>query len=136
MGNPANAKTRPLSTGKWHPIDAKRCVLINHDGRSVEAPKGAHGEGDDFLAARNPLFSELRKIWPNTLITNGGYDRAKADAVIGTGLADMVAFGAPYLSNPDLPERLLKGAAYNEPDRATFYGGGAKGYTDYPALSD
>ena len=54
--------------------------------------------------------------------------------MIDAGLADMVAFGAPYLANPDLPERLLTGAAYNEPDRPTFYGGGAAGYTDYPFL--
>ena len=49
-------------------------------------------------------------------------------------LSDMVAFGAPYLANPDLAERLLVGAAYNKPDRATFYGGSAAGYTDYPFL--
>jgi N-ethylmaleimide reductase len=110
---------------------AKRDLLYLH---MVEM--GDPAEGDDFVSARDPLFAQLRDIWPNTLITNGGYDRAKADAVIGAGLADMVAFGAPYLSNPDLPERLLQGAAYNEPDRATFYGGSAKGYTDYPTLSD
>jgi N-ethylmaleimide reductase len=108
---------------------AKRDLLYLH---TVEM--GDPAEGDDFVSARDPLFTQLRDIWPNTLITNGGYDRVKADAVIGAGLADMVAFGAPYLSNPDLPERLLSGAPYNEPDRATFYGGGAKGYTDYPAL--
>ena len=108
---------------------AKRDLLYLH---VVEL--GGNGDGDDFLAARNPLFSTLRDIWPNTLIANGGYDRTKSDAVIGAGLADMVAFGAPYLANPDLAERLHNGAAYNEPDRATFYGGGAKGYTDYPFL--
>lgn len=91
---------------------------------------------EDFLASRNPLLSTLRKIWPNALIANGGYDRARADAVIEAGLADLVSFGAPYLANPDLAERLHSGAAYNESDRATFYGGGAKGYTDYPFLTD
>ena len=95
--------------------------------------------GDDrgdggFPASRDPLFAELREIWPNTLITNGGYNRQMADSVIDAGLADMVAFGAPYLANPDLAERLLNGAAYNKPDRATFYGGSAAGYTDYPFL--
>ena len=59
-------------------------------------------------------------------------DRAKADAVIGAEQADMVSFAAKFLANPDLPERLLTGAALNEPDRPTFYGGGAEGYTDYP----
>ena len=95
--------------------------------------------GDDrgdggFPASRDPLFAELREIWPNTLITNGGYNRQMADSVIDAGLADMVAFGTPYLANPDLAERLLNGAAYNKPDRATFYGGSATGYTDYPFL--
>ena len=68
-------------------------------------------------------------------MTNGGYDRTKADTVIEKSLADLVSFGAPYLANPDLAERLLSGAPYNDPDRATFYGGGAEGYTDYPFLT-
>jgi N-ethylmaleimide reductase len=46
-----------------------------------------------------------------------------------------VAFGRPFISNPDLTRRLRDGAALNEQDRTTFYGGGAKGYTDYPALA-
>ena len=49
---------------------------------------------------------------------------------------DMVAFGSAYLANPDLAERLLGNRPMNEPDRATFYGGGAEGYTDYPFLGD
>ena len=48
--------------------------------------------------------------------------------------ADLIAFGKPFISNPDLVERLQRGAPLNAPDKATFYGGGAKGYTDYPAL--
>ncbi len=110
---------------------AKRDLLYLH----VVEMGDPRGDGD-FPDSRDPLFADLRKIWPNALITNGGYDRAMADAVIGDGLADMISFGAPYLANPDLAERLLTGAAYNEPDRATFYGGGAKGYTDYPFLED
>jgi N-ethylmaleimide reductase len=108
---------------------AKRDLLYLH---MVEL--GDARGGSSFPDSRDPLFADLRKIWPNTLITNGGYDRAMSDAVIDAGLADMVAFGAPYLANPDLPERLLTGAAYNDPDRATFYSGAAAGYTDYPAL--
>ena len=110
---------------------AKRNLLYLH---MVEMGD-ERGEGS-FPENRHPLFANLREIWPNVLITNGGYDRSMSDAVIGAGLADMVAFGAPYLANPDLAERLLTGAPYNEPDRATFYGGGTKGYTDYPALGD
>ena len=53
---------------------------------------------------------------------------------LADGEADLVAFGVPFLSNPDLPARLRHGALLNEPQQATFYGGGAKGYTDYPTL--
>ena len=49
--------------------------------------------------------------------------------------ADLVAFGKPYIANPDLVRRLREDAPLNTPDKTTFYGGGAKGYTDYPALS-
>ena len=50
--------------------------------------------------------------------------------------ADLIALGKPFIANPDLVERLKRGAPLNVPDKATFYGGGAKGYTDYPALNE
>jgi N-ethylmaleimide reductase len=70
------------------------------------------------------------------LIVNTGFDKAKANAFIAAGKADAVAFGVPYIANPDLVERLCKDAPLNKPDPTTFYGKGAKGYTDYPALAD
>jgi N-ethylmaleimide reductase len=66
-------------------------------------------------------------------MVNNAYDRALADAAVAAG-ADIVAFGRPFIANPDLVTRLEKNAPLNEPDRATFYGGGAAGYTDYPTL--
>ena len=68
-------------------------------------------------------------------MVNNGYDRALAGQVLNEGAADLVAFGKLYIANPDLVERLRTNAPLNEPDRKTFYGGGASGYTDYPALS-
>ena len=76
----------------------------------------------------------LRLLFTRTLIVNGGYDRARADAVIRGGVADLVSFGRAFLANPDLPQRLKIGAALNVPDPDTFYGGGEKGYVDYSAL--
>lgn len=76
-----------------------------------------------------------RKAWPGTLILAGGYDRARAEADLAAGKAELIGFGTPFISNPDLPERLRRGAELAAGDRATFYGGGAKGYTDYPALA-
>jgi N-ethylmaleimide reductase len=65
---------------------------------------------------------------------NGGFDGATAEAALAAGNGDLVSFGATFLANPDLPARLRTGAPLNTPDRDTFYGGTAKGYTDYPAL--
>ncbi|MEO8279423.1 MAG: alkene reductase [Ideonella sp.] len=66
-------------------------------------------------------------------MVNNGYDKPLAQAALADG-ADLVAFGKPFIANPDLVRRLREDAPLNEPDKATFYGGGAKGYTDYPTL--
>jgi N-ethylmaleimide reductase len=58
----------------------------------------------------------------------------QARAILDDDLADAVAVGRQFLANPDLPDRWRTGAGLNEPDAATFYGGGAEGYTDYPSL--
>ena len=68
-------------------------------------------------------------------IVNNGYTRETAMAAVAGATADAVAFGKAYISNPDLAERLQRNAPLAEPVRATFYGGGAEGYTDYPALA-
>jgi N-ethylmaleimide reductase len=92
--------------------------------------------GNDTPGAAGPWFDplELRAVWRGVLMTNGGYDRERANAVLAAGRADLVAFGAPFLANPDLPARYRAGAPLNAPDQATFYGGSEKGYTDYPSL--
>ncbi len=69
------------------------------------------------------------------LILNGGYDRDRAEADLAAGRGAAIAFGTSFLANPDLPERLARRAPLNPPDSASFYGGGAKGYTDYPTLA-
>jgi N-ethylmaleimide reductase len=78
----------------------------------------------------------LRKLFKGTLIANGGYDARSGNAAIANRDADLVAFGVPFLANPDLPLRYLKNAPLNTPDPATFYAGEDKGYIDYPALAE
>lgn len=78
----------------------------------------------------------FRPLFPGTLIVAGGYTLERAQAVVQAGLADLVAFGQLFIANPDLVERLRRGAALNVPDPQTFYGGDARGYIDYPALED
>jgi N-ethylmaleimide reductase len=81
-------------------------------------------------------YSSLRKRFAGAYIANNGYDFDLANKVLAANEADLIAFGKPFLANPDLVERLKRGAPLNAPDKATFYGGGAKGYTDYPVLGD
>ena len=94
----------------------------------VEGETGA-GRADDAAIAA------MKARWPGTYIANNGYDGALAKARVEAGLTDAVAFGRPFIANPDLVERLRLGAPLNTPDQATFYGGGAEGYTDYPTLA-
>jgi N-ethylmaleimide reductase len=73
----------------------------------------------------------LRSAFGGNYIANGGYDRASADAAIHTAHADLVSFGTPYIANPDLTERFRLDAPLSASDRATYYGGDTRGYTDY-----
>lgn len=70
------------------------------------------------------------------IIVNTGFDKAKANDVLSKGHADLVAFGVPFIANPDLVDRLRSDARLNKPDPTTFYGIGPKGYTDYPILAE
>jgi N-ethylmaleimide reductase len=77
----------------------------------------------------------LRRAFGGLYIANNGYDLNLALEARRLGLADLIAFGRPFIANPDLVERLRSGAPLNTPDRATFFGGAAAGYTDYPTLA-
>jgi N-ethylmaleimide reductase len=79
----------------------------------------------------------LRQVFSRTLVLNGGYAADSGAAAISRGEADLIAYGVPFLANPDLPERYRRNAPLNEPDYPSFYEPGeddAVGYTDYPAL--
>lgn len=80
-------------------------------------------------------YVALRKTFAGAYIANNGYTRDLAIEALREHRADLIAFGVPFLANPDLVERLRRNAPLNPPDQATFYGGGARGYTDYPALA-
>jgi N-ethylmaleimide reductase len=79
-------------------------------------------------------YRSLRRRFNQAYVANNGYDLELATKVLEAGDVDLIAFGKLFISNPDLVERLKTGAALNEWDKNTFYGGGAKGYTDYPTL--
>jgi len=107
----------------------------------VHVIEGATGGPRDFQQGDQPFdYAALREAYHQAggrgaWMANNNYDSALAGRAIETGQADLVAFGKPFIANPDLVRRLREQAPLNEPDKATFYGGGAQGYIDYPALA-
>lgn len=93
------------------------------------------GPSDKRPAQPSDLQAKLRSSFEGRYLANGGFDPDSARARLEAGSADAIVFARLFLANPDLPERVRRGASLNAPDPSTFYGGDAKGYTDYPALS-
>lgn len=92
-----------------------------------------------FICARealgeNRIGPQLKKIFGGTYIANERFTWETGNQVLAAGEADAVAFGVPFIANPDLPKRFKLGAPLNPPDKGTFYARGSEGYTDYPFL--
>lgn len=92
-------------------------------------------EGDMATRSSAIDYPALRRRFDGVYVANNGYDKARALAAIRAGDADMVAFGAAFIANPDLVARLRHDWPLNTPDVQTYYGGTARGYTDYPAYA-
>jgi N-ethylmaleimide reductase len=97
----------------------------------VEVVEGQTAGARDFASFD---YAALRARFNGAWMVNNGYQRQMALEVVASGAADLVSFGRPFIGNPDLVRRLRDNAPLNVPDTSTFYGGGAKGYTDYPTL--
>jgi len=107
----------------------------------VHVIEGATGGPRDFQQGEQAFdYAALRQAYEaagrqGAWMANNNYDPQLAESAIESGRADLVAFGKPFIANPDLVRRLRERAPLNAPDKATFYGGGAQGYIDYPALA-
>ena len=77
---------------------------------------------------------ELKPFWNGNIVSAGGFTLASGNQALAEGWADAIAFGVPFIANPDLPERFRRNAPLNTPEESAFYGGTEKGYTDYPFL--
>ena len=88
-----------------------------------------------FRPATRQLVPAIRRVFKGTLILNSDYSLDDASQALRLGEADAIAFGRPFLANPDLPARLARRAVLNAPNTKTFYSPGPSGYTDYPALT-
>ncbi|NOQ90810.1 MAG: alkene reductase [Gammaproteobacteria bacterium] len=89
-------------------------------------------EGDMISSARKVNYRSLRDSYNGIYIANNGYDKERGQAAIANGDCDLVAYGIPFIANPDLPHRYKNDLPLNQADQATFYGGDETGYTDYP----
>lgn len=99
-------------------------------------PAYLHVMRGDFLGQQQcDVLTPIREAFRGVLVANMGYSADEAGRDIADGRIDAVAFGTPFLANPDLPARIRAGAPLNAADPSTYYSPGAKGYTDYPALS-
>lgn len=122
FGNPADSDTAVLYDFVIGVLDGFGLAYLH----LIDAP--ATKDFPDGVVAR------YRTEYHGTLIANNGYDRERGNAVIAAGNADLIAFGKPFISNPDLVERFRLGLAPIKADPTTFYQGGQRGYTDYPVL--
>ncbi|MDQ3206378.1 MAG: alkene reductase [Pseudomonadota bacterium] len=95
--------------------------------------EGATGGARDFAPFD---YDALRSRFSGAWILNNGYDVEMASDAVKSGRADAIAFGMPFIANPDLVHRIRTGAGFNEVQKETLYGGGATGYTDYPTLEE
>ncbi|WP_428416272.1 alkene reductase [Methylibium sp.] len=129
----------PVTPANDAALDSDPQALFNHVAEQLAPLKlaflhvieGATGGPRDVAPFD---YAALRARVKAPWIVNNGYDRDMAIEAAASGQADVVAFGRPFISNPDLVQRLRVGAPFAALDRDTLYGGGAKGYTDYPAL--
>jgi N-ethylmaleimide reductase len=96
----------------------------------------AEADWDDAPTMSPPFKEAMRQMYGGAMIYSGHYDRPKAEEAIKRGWTDMVGFGRAFIANPDLPRRLNFEAALNPGKPEFYFGGGAKGYVDYPSLGN
>ena len=111
-----------------HIVDGLNALKLTY----VHVIEGATGGPRDIAPFD---YASLRKRFSRAYVANNGYDFELANKQLDSNAADLIAFGKPFISNPDLVERLKKSAPLNAWDKNTFYGGSTKGYTDYPTLA-
>jgi N-ethylmaleimide reductase len=139
-GGRTGLRLSPVTPSNDAGIDSDPQALYEHAVSQLAALKlnylhvveGATGGARDVAPFD---YAALRQRFNGAWMVNNGYTRQMAVDAVASGAADLVAFGKPFIANPDLGRRLREDAVLNASDNKTFYGGGAAGYTDYPTMS-
>ncbi|WP_153130438.1 alkene reductase [Dechloromonas hortensis] len=143
-GGRTGVRFSPMTTFSDTPLDSDPQALFNYVVEQLAPLKLAYlhvieGEtgGERAPAAAKAFdYAALHQRFSGAWMLNNGYSRDMAQAALNDGQADLIAFGRPFISNPDLVRRLREEAPLNELQADKLYGGGAEGYTDYPTLAD
>jgi N-ethylmaleimide reductase len=122
----ADSDPQTVFTAAVRTVDEIGLVYIHLVEGATRGPREVPGGFD---------LQKLRRAFHGRYMANNQYDEALARETLAAGRADLIAFGRPFIANPDFVERLRTGAPLAEPEEETFYGGDAHGYTDYPALA-
>ncbi|MFW2831464.1 alkene reductase [Sphingomonas sp. ID0503] len=131
-----NGEVQGVNDSDPHALFPAAAKLLEEIGIAFLELREPDFNGSRGAADVEPVAPEIRKVFSRTLILNSDYDRAKADAALSSGAADAIAFGRPFIANPDLPRRLAEGLPYNPLREAFLYSQGEEGYTDYPAAQE
>ena len=123
----SDSNPEPLFTHVVEQLSARKIAYIHVIEGETQGNRAPEGGFD---------LAKLRKAFDGVYIGNNNYDAGLAAGRVSRGDVDLVAFGRPFIANPDLVERIREGAPLAEPDKATFYGGGEKGYVDYPTRKE
>lgn len=118
--------------------DSDPAALVQYVAEALDARRLAFLElrhADQGAAEEQALAQLARRRFRGALLLNGGFDPASAAAAVASGRADAIVFGSAFIANPDLVERVRRGAGLGAPDAATFYTPGPVGYIDYPTLA-
>ena len=140
-GGRTGLRLSPVTPSNDAAPDSQPQALMEHVVRQLQPLglaflhliEGQTGGARDFAPFD---YAALRRLFSGAWMVNNGYTREMAMQAVANGDADLVAFGKPFIANPDLGLRLRQDAAWNVPDSKTFYSPGAAGYTDYPTLAD
>jgi N-ethylmaleimide reductase len=128
MGDDDPETTFGYVAGKLNDYRLAYLHVVNPDAAAME-------KGAEPRAGASRMLALMREKYHGTLMLAGGFDHDTAEAWLQQERADLIAFGRKFISNPDLPARFHAHAPLNADDPATYYGGGAHGYTDYPSLA-